>query len=139
MKTCACCGKKYPDDAVICDVDRTPLGTGISEYNGPVSSQPASKRAAVCPACGAYDCYKPAIELRGSFNVFVFLAGGLFAVLFHNAGRPRRVQCNQCGALFNIRTRSARVSRVIFWLLVAPTVISIIILLLLLLCTFFAR
>lgn len=92
-----------------------------------------------CPVCGAFDGYKPAVELRGSFSWLIFLAGGLFAVLFRNAGRTRRVRCNKCGALFNIRTPLSIVSLVIFWLLVAPTIIGLAFLLFYALYAFFAR
>ncbi len=139
MKTCSYCGKGYPDDALVCDVEQTPLGSGILESTRSAGSSPTAKPAIACPACGALDDYKPAVDLCGSFNLLVFLSGGLLGVLFYNAGRPRRVQCNKCGALFNLRTPLSRFSRVIFWLLVAPTVVSIIILLLLLLYTFFVH
>ena len=92
-----------------------------------------------CPACGVPDGCQPAAELRGSFSLLAFLAGGLFAVLFHNASRPRKMQCNKCGSFFSIRTPFSKVSRAIFWLLVAPTVIGIIILLLRLLNILFTR
>lgn len=139
MKKCSYCGKEYPDDTVVCAVDQNPLTAGVTERDNLVSSRQSAKQTTACPACGALDGYKPTIELRGSFSLVAFLAGGLLAVLFRNAGRPKRVQCNKCGALFNIRTPSSKVSLVIFWLLVAPTVILIIILLLLLLNIFFAH
>jgi hypothetical protein len=63
----------------------------------------------------------------------------LFAVIFRNAGRPRRMQCNTCGALFNVHTPSSRVCRVILWLLVAPVILAILILLLHLLIIFFGH
>jgi hypothetical protein len=80
-----------------------------------------------CPACGAVD-YSPTVELRGSFSWPVFLAGGIFAVLFRNAGRRRKVRCNQCEAVFEVRTPLSKVSLVLLWLLIFPTIISLVIL-----------
>jgi len=82
-----------------------------------------------CPACGAEGGYTPTVELRGSFSWPVFLAGGIFAVLFRNAGRRRKVRCNRCDALFDIRTPLSKVSLVFFWLLICPAFIGLIILL----------
>jgi hypothetical protein len=139
MNQCPYCGKEYPNDAVVCPHDQSPLVAGVSGPDSPTSPGQPAKPTTVCPACGALDDYKPAVELSGSFSLLVFLVGGLFAVLFHNAGRHRRVQCNKCGALFNLRTPVSRVSRVIFWLLVAPMLIGIVLFLIFLLHTFFAR
>jgi hypothetical protein len=82
-----------------------------------------------CPACGGND-YAPAVELRGSFSWLVFLAGGVFAVLFRNAGRRRKVKCNDCGALFEVRAALSPLSLFLFWLLIGPTIIALIIFLL---------
>jgi hypothetical protein len=139
MKKCSYCGREYTDDAVVCTVDQNPLTAGVAEDDNVANSRQPAKPTTPCPACGALDDYKPAVELRGSFSLLVFLAGGLLAVFFHNAGRPKRVQCNKCGALFNIRTPLTNVSSVIFWLLVAPTIIVLLILLVALLYSFFAR
>ena len=38
----------------------------------------------ICPSCGAQDDCKPAVELRGSSSLLVYLAGVLLAVLFLN-------------------------------------------------------
>src|SRR5690349_6686980 len=123
MKKCSYCGKEHPDEATVCDRDQTPLGAG------PDGSEPSVQPPVICPGCGVVNDHKLAIEWRGSFNLLTFLAGGLIAVFFHNASHPRRVQCNQCGTLFNISTRASRVSRVILWLLITPTIICLIIVL----------
>ena len=91
-----------------------------------------------CPVCGAADDYTPTIELRGSFSWTVFFAGGLLAVLFRNAGRRKKVRCNKCDAIFNIRTPLSKVSLVIFWLLICPTIITLIIFFLSLLVNIFS-
>jgi hypothetical protein len=97
----------------------------------------SSSAKAHCPSCGATSGFAPAVELRGSFSWFVFLAGGIFAVLFRNAGRRKKVKCNNCGTLFEIRSTLSTVSLVFFWLLICPTVITLIILLLNFLYTVF--
>jgi hypothetical protein len=79
------------------------------------------------------------MELRGSFSWLVFFAGGLLAVLFRNAGRRRRVRCNKCETVFNVRTPLSKVSLVIFWLLVGPTVVALIFLLIALVETIFSH
>jgi len=122
MKDCPYCGKQYPDDAVVCPLDQQPLG-------GPAESHQKRVPAVLCPACGASDDYTPTVELRGSFSWPVFFAGGLLAVLFRNAGRRRKVRCNKCEAIFNVRTVLSKVSLVIFWLLICPTILTLIILL----------
>ncbi len=87
------------------------------------------QRAGVCPACGARDDYRPALRLRSPFSLLVFLAGRLLAVLFYNASRAKRVQCNRCGALFSVRTPWAKLSLGLFWLLLAPAFLATIFLL----------
>jgi len=139
MKMCSYCGKKYPDDAIVCAVDQNPLDEQVAEADSPAGTPHPAKPMTHCPACGALDGYKRVVELRGSFNLVVFLIGGLFAVFFRTAGRPRRVQCNKCGAIFDIHTPSTKVSRVIFWLLIAPALLAILILLLHLLAIFFGH
>ena len=57
------------------------------------------------------------------------MAGGILAVLFRNAGRPKKVQCNRCGALFSFRTPSSDLWLLVFWLWVSPTIVTLIILL----------
>jgi hypothetical protein len=89
----------------------------------------ASSARPHCPRCGATNGFTPAVELRGSFSWFAFFAGGLLAVLFRNAGRCRKVKCDNCGALFEIRAPLSRVSLVFFWLLICPTIVALIILL----------
>jgi hypothetical protein len=90
------------------------------------ASMSESNRSAICPACGTPDDFKTAIRLGSSFNLAAFVAGGILAVLFCNAGREKRVQCNKCGAVFGIRTPLSIISRVFFWLLVAPTIIVLV-------------
>jgi hypothetical protein len=126
MKSCPYCGGKYPDDAVICPVDGNAL-QGPNESRNK-ASRPLSSTV-LCPVCGAADCYARTIELRSSFSWLAFFAGGIFAVLARNAGRPTKVRCTKCEALFEIRTPLSKVWLVIFWILVCPTVIALIIML----------
>ena len=133
MKTCSYCGKQYPDNAEVCDLDQQPL-------KGP--AQPAASGVAptkvTCPQCGAADDFTAVIDTRGSFSLTTFLLGGLIAVLFQNAGKARRVRCNQCEARFFVSSRLSRLSRVIFWLLVTPTIICLGLLLIMLIHTLFS-
>lgn len=92
-----------------------------------------------CPKCGAVDDYAPAVDLRGSFSWLVFFAGGILAVLFRNAGRQRRVRCKHCDALFSVPAPFSKLSWVIFWLLVCPTIILLVICLLALLHAVFSH
>ncbi len=124
MKSCPYCGAQYADDAVACAADGHPLDSSTESRQR--SSGAAAPRVR-CPACGAPDDYAQTVELRGSFSWLVFLAGGLLAVLFRNAGRRRRVRCNKCEALFDVRTPLSMLSLVFFWLLVCPTIIALII------------
>jgi len=118
MKLCSYCGRENDIAVTNC----RECGTGLPETNsGAAPAQPKPK--VVCPACGAHDNYKNCIALRGSFSWLVFFLGGFFAVLFHNASRERRVQCNACSALFGIRTPLSKLSLVILWLLILPTII----------------
>ncbi len=120
----------------MCSIDGQPL-------DGPPESRHKSSGVwmarVLCPACGASDDYTPTVELRGSFSWPVFFAGGILAVLFRNAGRRRRVRCNKCGAVFNIRPPLSKVWLVIFWLLICPTIVALIILLVALLDSFFSH
>jgi hypothetical protein len=127
MKICPYCGKQYPDEATVCPTDQQPLASSTESQKEARSIAPTG---VACPACGATDDYKPAIELRGSFSLPVFLAGGILAILFRNAGRGRKVSCNKCAAQFYIRSPLSKISRVIFWLLVGPTIVAVIIFLL---------
>ena len=125
MKVCPYCGRE--NDAILATCRE--CGTSLPDTEGAVAPvQP--KPTVVCPACGAQDDYKTGVALRGSFSWLVFFLGGFIAVLFHNASRQRRVQCNACGAFFGIRTRLSRLSLVIFWLLIAPTIVALVFLLL---------
>jgi len=136
MKACPYCGEQYPDEAVVCSIDGQPLG-GPAESRQKASGMPGT--SVLCPACGASDGYTPTGELRGSFSWPVFLAGGFLAVLFRNAGRSRRVRCNKCEEVFNIRPPLSKVSLVIFWLLIGPSIVALIILLVTLLGSIFSH
>jgi len=125
MKSCPYCGGQYPDDAVVCPIDGNTLNS-TTESQSAVSGAPLA--SVICPACGTLDDFTRTIELRGSFSWAVFFFGGIFAVLFRNAGRKRKVRCNKCETLFDIRSPLARVSLVIFWLLICPTIVALLIL-----------
>src|SRR5437763_11126878 len=129
--TCLYCGHDN-------DTNLTNCGQCGTELRGSQATVERSnpKPGVVCPACGAPDDYKAAIALRGSFNWAVYFFGGFLGVLFHNASRQQRVQCNACGEFFGIRSPMSKVSLAIFWLLVAP---SVLILLFLLISAIFAR
>lgn len=132
MSKCSYCGRENDDAAITCIGCHTPLKESITQ------SAPTARRSTViCPKCGAPDSYTQAIELRSSFNLGVFLLGGIWAVIFRNAGRPKRVRCRQCEQVFSIRTPASRVSLAVFWLLVAPGILVIAILLLALARTLF--
>jgi hypothetical protein len=123
MKSCPYCGEQYSDDAVACAIDGQPLCD-------PTEARPKPKERAAprvhCPACGAADDYQPTVELRGSFSWLLFLAGGIPAVVFRNAGRARKVRCNKCEALFNVRTPLSKASLVCFWLVISLVIIALI-------------
>jgi hypothetical protein len=87
---------------------------------------PAMKPKVICPQCGGADDFTQAIEFRSSFSLPVFLLGGLLAVIFRNAGRPRRLRCNKCDTRFYVSSPLSKASRVIFWLLVIPSIIVLI-------------
>ena len=133
MKSCGYCGAKYPDEASVCAVD----GQSLDSWTEPqvAASKPRPGRF-LCPACGAADDYRPAIELRGSFSWGVFFAGGLLAICFRNAGRSRKVRCNKCETTFNVRTPLSQISQVIFYLLICPAIITLIAFLIYLLSVF---
>lgn len=127
MKICVYCGQRYPDEATLCSVDGQILEEA-AEPGRPIKDQ--SRAKVVCPKCGAPDDYKPALELRGSFSWILFFAGGIWAVLIRNAGRTRKVRCDNCSAIFEIQPPLARTTRLIFWVLVCPAIIGGIILVL---------
>jgi hypothetical protein len=120
MNKCSYCGRENDDAAITCKGCCTPLAESISQ-----SATAARPSIVTCPKCGTSDSYTQAIELRSSFNLGVFLLGGIWAVIFRNAGRPRRVRCSQCEELFNIRTPASKASLAVFWLLVAPGIFVI--------------
>jgi hypothetical protein len=119
MKICPYCGKEYPDDTKICAIDQHPL-KGLAE-----SSTGAAPPKVTCPQCGAADDFTQVVDARGSLSLPAFLFGGLIAVFFRNAGKARRVRCNKCDARFYFSSPLSRISRVIFWVLVTPTVICL--------------
>lgn len=133
MKTCSYCGKEYPDDAEVCALDQQPL-KGLAE----ASAGNASPKV-ICPQCGAADDFTPVPEVRSSFSLPVLLLGGLIAVVFRNAGRPRRVRCNKCEARFYVSSTFSKISRVIFWLLVAPSILALIIALIMMIHVIFSH
>jgi len=90
------------------------------------SNASSPQRGNRCPGCGAVGDYSPAVELRGSFSWPAFIVGGFFAVLFRNAGRRRKVKCNQCGHLFYIRTPLSNLSLLFFWILILLGVAGIV-------------
>jgi len=118
MKRCAYCGYENDVTVSICKGCGSTLPKAESRVipTKPVVSGPA------CPTCGGQD-YNEALALRSSFSWLVFFAGGFLAVLFHNASREERVQCNACGHFFGIRTPMSRLSLIVFWFLIAPTVL----------------
>lgn len=119
MKKCSYCGRENDDAAVAC----SNCGTPMTEAGAPPASVQQTKVS--CPKCGAVDNYRAAVRLRSSFNLGTFLLGGIWAVILHNAGRPRRVMCGHCEALFDIRTRGSKLSKGMFWLLISPVIFAI--------------
>jgi hypothetical protein len=124
MKSCSYCGKQYSDDLIECPTDGNPLSN--SSETSKLTNE-ARKPKAPCPACGAADDYTTALKLRSSFSVRWYLVGGLLGVFVRNAGQPTRVRCNKCGEFFHIRTSLSKVSAVLFWFLVAPTIVTLIV------------
>jgi len=133
MKTCSYCGKQYPDDAEVCVLDQQPL-KGLAESPAGVTPPKVT-----CPQCGAADDFTRLVELRSSFSLPAFLFGGLIAVLFRNAGKARRVRCNKCESRFYVSSPLSKISRVIFWLLVTPTIICLGIVLIIIIYTLFSH
>jgi hypothetical protein len=117
MKKCSYCGRENDDAAVAC----SNCGTPMTEGDTP-SAQPTKVG---CPKCGTVDNYRAAVGLRSSFNLGTFLLGGIWAVILHNAGRPRRVMCAHCETLFDIRTPGSKLSKGLFWLLISPVVLAV--------------
>ena len=124
MTVCSYCGRE--NDAALTHCHE--CGTDLSVPK--VISPPVPPKPKVlCPTCGAPDNYQDCIALRGSFSWVVFFLGGFIAVLFRNAGRERRVQCNACSAIFGIRSLLSKLSLVIFWLLILPGIIALVLVL----------
>src|SRR6266498_3044419 len=126
MKACSYCGRENDASLTTC----RECGTSLPDTEASVVTVQPTQAAGVCPTCGVRDDYKAGIALRGSFSWFIFFLGGFIAVLFHNASRQRRVQCNACGAFFGIRTPLSKLSLFIFWLLIAPTIVVLVFVLL---------
>jgi hypothetical protein len=59
--------------------------------------------------------------------------------MFRNAGRARRVRCNECDARFYIASPFSKVAKVIYWLLVAPFTLFLIVVLLRIIRSLFSR
>jgi hypothetical protein len=126
MKSCPYCGAKYSDEVAVCPIDHHPL----EQPAKPQSDAPKTpKKSRPCPTCGATDGYAPTVELRRSFSWLILFLGGIFAVVFRNAGRRKKVRCNKCDTTFYIRSPLSRISLVIFWLLIAPAILFLLILL----------
>lgn len=134
MKICRYCGKEFPPETEVCPFDRHPL-EGLRE--GAIQTR-ASPPRVVCPKCGAAGDFSDVVGTHASFSWPAFLAGGIFAVLFLNAGRMKRVRCNRCEARFYIRRPYTTVSRLIFWILVAPVLTLLILKFIQIICGFFA-
>src|SRR6516162_10534694 len=117
MRTCSYCGKQYPDDAEVCPVDRQPF-TELVELQPRIATPKV-----ICPNCGAADDFTQLLDARSSFSLPAFLFGGLIAVLFRNAGKSRPARCNKCETRFYVSSSLSKISRVIFWLLVTPSII----------------
>jgi len=132
VKTCSYCGRENEESTARC----AQCGSELPPGSPAGLDHPDAKAGVACPACGAVDDYKAAIVLRGSFNWAVCFLGGLLGILFHNASRRQRVQCNACGEFFEVRSFMSKVSLLLFWLLMAPAVI---VLLLMLLTALFSR
>jgi hypothetical protein len=121
MKVCSYCGKQYGESVELCPVDQHPLSVLEDLRAGEVSPK------VVCPECGAADDYTGLIARRSSFSVITFLLGGILAVMFRNAGSPRRVKCNKCEARFDLTSPFSKFSQVIYWLLVTPAIIGLLV------------
>jgi hypothetical protein len=123
MKSCPYCGGQYADEVAVCPVDQYELTDTTKSKNEGGNSR------VTCPACGVADDFTFTVEPRGSFSLPAFLAGGILAVIFRNFAHGRRVRCNKCEARFYYRSPLSKVSRVIFWILVTPAIITLIVLL----------
>jgi hypothetical protein len=134
MKVCSYCGRGNDRALTMCAECGTQLSEGEVQ---PVVGRP--KPFVNCPACGSPDDYKPALKLRGSFSWLTYLTGGFLAVLFQNASRTKRFQCNKCATFFSIGTPLTKLSRIMFWLLVGPTVIALVAFLIAVLISFFSH
>lgn len=132
MKSCPYCGGRYSDDVTVCPADQYELANGTE-------SKKEGKIQVACPACGTQNDFKFVVNPRSSFSWPAFLAGGLFAVLFRNVSRGRKVRCNRCETGFYIRSPFSKLSLVIFWLLVSPTVIVLIAFLIYLIVAMFSH
>src|SRR6185369_7388436 len=104
-------------------------GTKLDVEDPP--GDPQRRRPAfACPNCGETENIKSAIPMRGSFNLPLFLLGGIWAVVLRNASHKKRVQCSKCESFFNVHTPTSRLSSICFWFLMGiPLTIVIVIVL----------
>ena len=130
MKKCNYCGKEYPDAATICVIDHEFLVDVIPSSTG---SQPSShdqkSGSATCPNCGMIGGYRPIMVARGSFSFPIFFMGGIFAIIFRNAGRGRMVRCNNCETSFAVQTPFSKLAKILFWICVGPMIVFAVLLL----------
>ena len=124
MKICSYCGKQYPDDRVVCPLDQQPL-TDAAEV-APRVAPVVMLRGSVCPQCGEAEDFTHVMDFGGSFSLPAFLLGGLIGVMLRNAGKARAVCCNKCQTRFYLSTPFSKISRMMFWFLVTPTIIFLI-------------
>lgn len=136
MKRCQYCGAQYSDEVVTCVSDGHPLDGSEESLEG-ARHIPAPR--VHCPACGAADDYTLTVALKSSWSWLAFLAGGIPAILFRNAGRRRRARCNKCNELFYLRTPVSKFSLTLFWLLIGSTIFGLISLLIGLLVEVFSH
>ena len=140
MKKCSYCGKEYPDEATICAIDHEFLVDVIPSSTG---SQPSSRDqksgSATCQNCGMIGDYRSVIVPRGSFSFPILIVGGIFAVIFRNAGRGRMVRCNNCETSFAVHTPFSKLAKILFWIFVGPAIVFAVLLLLKLVLMSFSK
>ncbi len=120
MKRCSYCGRENDNTVSICKG----CGTTLPKVESNAIPAKVVIPGPACPACGCQN-HSEVLALRSSFSWLAFLAGGFIAVLFHNASRETRVQCSKCGHFFGIRSPMSKLSLIVFWFLIAPTIVAI--------------
>src|SRR5687767_13960632 len=100
MKQCSYCGKENEASLAMCQG----CGTSLPKSEIPPLLAQTPKSGMTCPACGVPETFTEVAAFRSSFSWIAFLMGGFLAVLFHNASREVRVQCNACEKIFGIQT-----------------------------------